>query len=590
MTNKLNKKGKISLKKVYLLSLLLIIVLPLAPLTVATFYNYYDESSRLEEEQITTNLQIAILSERLLEEVLLHSAYILTKQDGKIDVKRHQPFKFVEQINSDGIIEKSNVNIKRIGEKFEQDINWKKIDIDDTLVYYVSNVREVAALEYPSVILRVNLKRDNQTFYRVAYLDPYYMYDYLTSAFETESNRHVYAVDANGTPMFYSSMDLMKHPEKIRHNPSVEHFMEGKTGYVRYTSSVSNDERIGWVYRMDNTGWGIIVSVDIGSRIIRVQDRMFKVAIALMFAVFLALIVFLYFSRRLILPLVKIAREIRRASLSEKAILDIPEEMLGISEFDNLVKDFNIHMRKVLKAEELHIQTEKMASMGEVAAGLAHEIGTPLGVIRGNAQYLLRKFDQKSEGESLEKIVFQTERIAGLIRNLLDLARPDKATPERFDISKVIEKSLKTVREMCPHVEIVYEKEDVLPMMKGYPGNMEHVFLNLFINACHAMDGYGTLGVMQRRVKSRDEEVIYFIITDTGCGIDTEQLKKIFKPFYSTKGSGRGTGLGLAIVERVVKEHNGSIYVESEEGKGATFYITFPLGTNSELKDETETA
>jgi len=583
----MTEEKKISLRSIFLISLSLIIFLPIVPLSVATWYGYVEETTRLVDEQKDANKQIGFLSERLLEESLLRIVKILNDSDFAVLKQGTQPFLHWEEVDKDDIVIKSTLGVKREGLILGSDIHWQKVTGKGEKPFEVSSVTKVDGLKYPAVMLRTTVESYTDGIrYRVAYLDPSYMYERLTSAFRSSVNRHVYAVDMKGNPIFYSNMVQVLQPDKIKQNPTVKYFLDGQSGTIRYVSTISMNERIGYVHPVSETGWAIIVSADISTKLVRVKDRVMKVAATLMLAVVLALVVFLYFSRRMIVPLTVITRQIRRASVSDEITLKIPASVKRIAEFSQLIQDFDYHISKSRKAEEKHVQAEKMASMGEIAAGLAHEIGTPLNVVRGNAQYLLRKHPQdSSEREILDKIVNQTNRIAELIRNLLDLARPDDVKPERFNVSSVVEKSLTTIVDMYPQVQVSFEKDDVLPDTVGFPRKLEHVFLNLFNNACQAMDGKGALAILQRIVQKGEDKDILLIITDTGCGMDHSQISQIFKPFYSTKGSGKGTGLGLAIVERGVKEHGGSIYVESETGKGATFYISLPIVSELEKLD-----
>jgi two-component system NtrC family sensor kinase len=254
-----------------------------------------------------------------------------------------------------------------------------------------------------------------------------------------------------------------------------------------------------------------------------------------------------------------------------------------ISGFDMLDEAFN-YMSKSLKDrdERLHkahaqlARTEKLTALGEMAAGVAHEINNPLGGILLYSNLVLEDIPEDSPArENMQKIIYQTNRCKEIVQSLLDFARTPTGDMVPIQINHVIKTALKLVKDqaMFHGIEIETALADNLPEVIGDRSRLEEVFLNLFINAADAMKGRGLLSIT---TVTGANHSIRILISDTGKGIDEEHLSHIFEPFFTTKEPGKGTGLGLSIAYGVIKKHNGVIDAESEPGKGTTFIISLP--------------
>ncbi len=254
-----------------------------------------------------------------------------------------------------------------------------------------------------------------------------------------------------------------------------------------------------------------------------------------------------------------------------------------ISGFDMLDEAFNYmskslkeHDDKLHRAHEQLARTEKLTALGEMAAGVAHEINNPLGGILLYSNLVLEDIPADSPAqENMQKIIYQTNRCKGIVQNLLDFARAPTGDMLPLKIDGVIKTSLNLVKDqaMFHGIEVKTDLAEDLPEVVGDKARLEDAFLNLFINAAHAMNGKGTLTISARL--SRDNSV-RISVSDTGKGIDKEHLPHIFEPFFTTKEPGQGTGLGLSIVYGIIRKHNGFIDAESEPGKGTTFIIFLP--------------
>ena len=226
-------------------------------------------------------------------------------------------------------------------------------------------------------------------------------------------------------------------------------------------------------------------------------------------------------------------------------------------------------------------QAEKMSSIGLLAAGVAHEVNTPLAVISSYAQMLLKqvKEDEKLAG-LLDKITRQTFRASEIVNNLLNFSRTSGTEFSDINLNKIISETLALLEHQFKTSRIKVEADlyGQLPVIHGNAGKLQQVFLNLFLNAKDAMAGAG--GTL--RIHTSNGTGVNVSVTDTGTGIAPEHIQKIYDPFFTTKmspreGQARGTGLGLSVTYGIIQEHAGKIRVESRPGQGTTFHLEFPL-------------
>jgi two-component system NtrC family sensor kinase len=225
-------------------------------------------------------------------------------------------------------------------------------------------------------------------------------------------------------------------------------------------------------------------------------------------------------------------------------------------------------------------QADKLSSIGLLAAGVAHEVNTPLAVISSYTQMLAKQLqgDPQKAG-LLEKITRQTFRASEIVNNLLNFSRTSGSEISDVDVNKVIADTLALLEHQfkVAKVEVQNALTPALPAIQGNAGRLQQVFLNLFLNAKDAMPGGGTL-----RVATLNGESVSVCVSDTGSGIAPEHIQRIYDPFFTTKtspreGQARGTGLGLSVTYGIIQEHAGKIRVESHPGSGTTFTLDFPL-------------
>lgn len=343
--------------------------------------------------------------------------------------------------------------------------------------------------------------------------------------------------------------------------------------------------------------------------------RMAMIIILLVMAITIALTFGLV--NKIIRPLEKLAiasKKIAEGDLTIDIDIGSPDEIgLLASSFDTMIKSlvdsraeiegYNrtleekiIERTKELEnAQTLLIQTEKMAAVGQLSAGVAHELNNPLGGILGYAQYTLEKMNKKPFADNTDRdfegykkhlrdIETQARRCKTIVRNLLKFSRSSaKIDLSDIDINGVIRETLSLIEhQMSMHkINLAIDLEEEIPIMQGNAGMLQQVFTNMIINSLHAMGEDGNLLINSRYSPGVGEfaGAVEISFADDGSGIPAEIQKNIFEPFFTTKAIGQGTGLGLSVSYGIIKDHGGEIRVESVEGCGTTFTIILPLET-----------
>ena len=245
-------------------------------------------------------------------------------------------------------------------------------------------------------------------------------------------------------------------------------------------------------------------------------------------------------------------------------------------EVEEKVASLNRANQQILEARNEAIRSEKMASVGLLAAGMAHEIGTPLSAIMGYTGILAEDLAGDPEkSDYLRRIAAESSRIDRIVRGLLDYARPREAARQQVELPPLMEKILELpgAQGVLKHLTVSLEAERALPQVWADPHQLEQLLINLIMNARDAMPTGGDLTLKGRR---EGDEVVIEVI-DTGHGMPPEHLGRVFDPFFTTKEPGKGTGLGLAIAARIADSCGGRILVQSELGKGSRFLVRLPV-------------
>ena len=239
--------------------------------------------------------------------------------------------------------------------------------------------------------------------------------------------------------------------------------------------------------------------------------------------------------------------------------------------------------KEIKELEERLIRSERLSIVGQVAAGYSHELNNSLSSMLGYTQFVQHNISTNHPElsdllDNMETISNQISRASNITQNLLDLSRKSPSEKKPTEVQKVLDQVLSYVeyRLRSLGIKVIRDYESQLPQISVDPGKIEQVFLNLIINACHAMSEGGTLQIKVSRVKSKERDIVRLQLMDNGHGISKENMQKIFDPFFSTKNESGGTGLGLFVSRRIVESYQGIIEVESEENNGTTFTVEFP--------------
>jgi two-component system NtrC family sensor kinase len=264
-------------------------------------------------------------------------------------------------------------------------------------------------------------------------------------------------------------------------------------------------------------------------------------------------------------------------NFSATIIRERGQEVGSVGIFTDLREILKVHQELEAVQSQL-VHTEKIASLGRMAAGVAHEINNPLAGILIYAELLRRDLaEEAAYRENLDVIINQTMRCQQIVNRLLDFSRQTLGQKKLFDANEVIQRVVELISHQAffHNIKVIRRLDPNLPQIIGDPGQLQQVFSNLLLNAADAMTGSGEITITTEPAPYGDGVVLKF--ADTGGGIPPDIIDKIFEPFFTTKPPGKGTGLGLSIVYGVIQRHGGSIDAESRPGGGTTFTIRLPL-------------
>jgi len=253
-----------------------------------------------------------------------------------------------------------------------------------------------------------------------------------------------------------------------------------------------------------------------------------------------------------------------------------PDALTKLGEsFNNLMFLLEEEAAQVGRMRAQMVEKEKMVAIGQMASGIAHEIGNPLSSISSIVQMLKRYGAQTPVTEQLELIQTHIQRISSTVRQLSSLARPSPQRWERASVATILDDAVRLISfdRRARNVDIDVQCPKLLPQTYAHRGRLQQVFINLLLNALDAMPGGGQLRVSA----SHEGGVICVQVGDNGCGIAETAGRRVFEPFFTTKEPGHGTGLGLSVSYGIVREHGGDIDFDSEPGRGTTFTVKLPV-------------
>ena len=264
-------------------------------------------------------------------------------------------------------------------------------------------------------------------------------------------------------------------------------------------------------------------------------------------------------------------------SLYASIIYENGKEVATIGFFHDLRKRIQIQ-KKLEKTQVQLMQSEKMASLGKLAAGVAHQLNNPLGGITLYSKLIMEEYDlEEALEEDMNRILKDALRCRDTVRELLEFARQTRHFIKPSDINQAVSRTLFLLENQAlfQNIKIVKQLEPSLPPVDTDIHQINHMFMNLILNAAQAMKGRGKINI-RTGLSPRGSHIV-IEISDTGPGIAEDTIHHIFEPFFTTKEEGQGTGLGLSMVYSIIENHGGSIYVRNRKGKGAAFTIELPI-------------
>lgn len=294
-------------------------------------------------------------------------------------------------------------------------------------------------------------------------------------------------------------------------------------------------------------------------------------------------------------------KNLAKGNFDTQFVLSRKDEISELAQaFNQMAVDLRKAQEQIIKEAETTIelertlrQSEKLATIGQLASGLAHEIGTPLNIIGGRAELIKRKMkDREGEQKDLDIIIQQAERITKIIQQLLGFVRKKRPEQKGLNIKTLLETTLDFLDHQIQKqgVKVVKDLKDNLPIVTGDSDQLQQVFLNLFLNAIQAMPEGGTLRlsvlskwISMEGLENDQRQYVEVCVEDTGVGMEKEVVETIFNPFFTTKED-KGTGLGLTVSQGIVQDHEGWIEVESEIGEGSQFRVYLPA-SERKVKD-----
>jgi len=357
---------------------------------------------------------------------------------------------------------------------------------------------------------------------------------------------------------------------------------QGKTWYGQ--TFVVNDRYITAYEPIRDPDGRIIGALYVGmleGPFVRPQETVFYVFLAAMLATTLASMVLLFLvTKRMLRPVdrvVDMSRRVVEGDLSARVGIRPAGEMgLLCQAVDEMADAVAAREQQIKLATSRQIgQSEKLASIGRLAAGVAHEINNPLtGVLTFGTLMREKSNMDDQDREDLDLMIRETTRVRDIVRGLLDFARESPHEKRLLHLNGIIQRTTRLLRNQREfrHIAIVEQLEDHIPWMIGDENQIQQVLLNLALNACEAMAERGTLTI---KTFALDGQIIAQL-SDTGHGIKPEDINKIFDPFFTTRPAGKGTGLGLSVSYGILQQHNAIIDVATEVGKGTTFTLMFP--------------
>jgi len=463
----------------------------------------------------------------------------------------------------------------------------------------------------PSVQMTVPILRFNQIIgYVTAEVNLKDMWDLVDSVQIGGDNDsgygNAYVVSGNGRLIAHPQRERVYGQEDLSDRPVGMAITEAASNTVLYQTQ--NGELLAAFVEIEPLGWHVVIEQPTAEAFTRSQEAKVEVTVLIIFSAIAASLIGVFFARKIAHP---VSELVRGAHLFGKGELTQSIDVPGHGELTMLADEFNHMARQLLEKERQLQRVERLATLSKFASILSHEIRNPLNSMMINLQVLKREMDKN--GTLTEKnrkfydiIVSEIWRIDGLVENFMTYARPPELNLFNHKITNLIDEVVETHRSSAQDQGITittnYETPDLNVAVDA--DQLKQVFLNLMLNAFDAMEPCGTLVISTREQRpewtgdltsdTHGKSFVIITVTDSGCGMDDDQISHIFDMYYTLKAN--GTGLGLPIAQQIVEKHGGKIDVTSKSGQGSTFTVWLPVNhtefgelTHASLHDTTGT-
>lgn len=401
----------------------------------------------------------------------------------------------------------------------------------------------------------------------------------------TQKARAVYVIDKSGRIMAHPDITTAKLKVDLSAASYVQKLLAGRSGAEEFPADVGLglEEKVGAFYPIHKFGGGVIVDEPRRSAYAEMRQLETNSLLFIIAGIIFTVLTGVFFAQSLERPIHQL---IEGAQAVSKGDLNYQINVSSIDEIGSLAQAFNRMTRDLKDSQEKLIMSEKLASLGTLAAGMAHEIKNPLVSLRTFSQLLMQKWEDKEFRDKFAAIVpNEIERINKIAESLLKFGRPVKPELTQVNLNSLLEEILQLLEGEARKSGVRFTtKLAELPEITGDASQLNQAFLNIILNAVQALSDTGKGGevlvktdvgeVVKMGPPKKTIPSIFVEITDTGPGIEPDKIKQLFDPFFTTKI--KGTGMGLPITLKIVEEHKGSIKVKSQLGKGTTFLVTLP--------------
>ncbi len=402
--------------------------------------------------------------------------------------------------------------------------------------------------------------------------------DRLLRIFGASSVYRAYLIDLDGVVLAHPDPEAVLSKRSLRSPLVEEAFVSRASRGTRAYRSVDEQEMLGAFAEVERSNLLVITEVPRAEALRASAELIRQSALFAAVVLLAAFLLGIHFSRRLTAPIRSLeaaTRQVASGDFETRVEVQGGDEVASLaSAFNHMGEELRVREKQLAESQSALVQQEKLATLGEMTAALAHEVKNPLTGIRGFAQLGKMKSDPDELKKLFAMIEESTTRVQEILNSHLAYTRHESKMDEVsiHELARGVEQLL-AFQLRRANVTLELDVPESLPTVKGNPSQLQQVLVNLMVNAQHAMDGGGVL-----TVRARDENSSLVIeVSDTGEGIEEGIRETIFEPFFTTKERGKGTGLGLSVTSTIVKRHHGNIEVDSTVGVGTTFRITLPL-------------